>query len=107
MAAYEFFAKWPFHPDDHASDFTSSIIGQLEARLSHPPAEATRQQKRDEALRDFADHGTRHDTSPTIGGRIREPSDVGGWYGYIKSMDDGVRSRARAALTEPTEENDG
>jgi len=65
------------------------------------------------ALRDFRDHGTRHDTNPTL---IMYPihkgiwpfrrvvgmcgPDIMWWYGYIKRMDDSVRRKAAAALEE-------
>ncbi len=47
-----------------------------------------------EALEDFRDRGTRHDTTPTMTGH----NDTGWWYDYCRSMDDSVRVRARAAL---------
>lgn len=50
------------------------------------------------ALRDFAEHGTRHDTSPTILSMSDGPSRTGGWYGYIQEMDTYVRETARRAL---------
>ncbi len=49
-------------------------------------------------VQDFAEFGCRHDTTPTIGGRIKSPADTMGWYGYVQSMDDSVRNRAKAAL---------
>ncbi|WP_060210220.1 hypothetical protein [Sporosarcina koreensis] len=51
-------------------------------------------------IEDFAKHGTRHDTTPTIGGRIKRRDDVLGFYGYMRSMDDSVRRRAMEAIGE-------
>lgn len=51
-------------------------------------------------IADFADHGTRHDTNPTIGGRIKRFDDAAGWVAYIRSMDESVRRRAKEALGE-------
>ena len=66
-------------------------LAELVERVKAAEAEVERLR---EAVQDFADYGTRHDTTPTISA---EP-DVLWWYGYIQSMDRGVRERGRRAL---------
>jgi hypothetical protein len=48
----------------------------------------------EDALRDIRDHGTRHDTTPTVCGS----EGVEWWYRYVQSMDAAVRDAAGRAL---------
>ncbi|MBF6459827.1 hypothetical protein IU433_12345 [Nocardia puris] len=54
------------------------------------------------ALRDFAEHGTRHDLTPTNISSSPEQRRAQ-LEGYIRSMDASVRTRARTALTQAGE----
>ena len=53
------------------------------------------------ALRDFAEHGTRHDLTPTIPSGEQGPMHL---LRYIDHMDAAVRNRARRALDGDTHE---
>ena len=77
--------------DAHLIANAPAWLAELVERVKAAEAEVERLR---EAVQDFADYGTRHDTTPTISA---EP-DVLWWYGYIQSMDRGVRERGRRAL---------
>ena len=51
-------------------------------------------------LEGLAKRGCRHDTMPTIGGRIKSFSDYSGWCEYLKSMDSRVKEEANRILEE-------
>lgn len=80
----------------------SNVNGDWNAKFLHEQAVTTaaiaRAEIAEAALREFAEHGTRHDTSPTILSMSDGPSRTGGWYGYIQEMDAYVRDTARRAL---------
>ena len=82
---------WPWPVSDRQADWLRETAAELVERVKAAEAEVERLR---EAVQDFADYGTRHDTTPTISA---EP-DVLWWYGYIQSMDRGVRERGRRAL---------
>lgn len=58
------------------------------------PVDADRVKRMEDALRDFAEHGTRHDTCPTHYRFENLEQAERYWLGWVKSMDDGVRRRA-------------
>ncbi len=58
-------------------------------------AQRARAEKAEAALRDLADHGTRHDLNPTMPGGNEGMTHL---LRYIERMDQAVRDRARAAL---------
>ncbi|MHC8516829.1 hypothetical protein [Sporosarcina sp. ITBMC105] len=62
------------------------------------PALLAEVERLQEVLTDLANYGTRHDITPTIGGRIQSCVDVSGFYEYMRSMDESVRRRAKEAL---------
>jgi predicted protein tyrosine phosphatase len=53
--------------------------------------------KLEKALKDFADHGTKHDDNPTL---IFDETAVSRLLDYIKSMDSYVRTTAKQALNQ-------
>lgn len=77
--------------DAHLIANAPAWLAELLERVKAAEAEVERLQSE---LQDFAEYGARHDTTPTICG---DPDAIW-WYGYIQSMDRGVRERARRAL---------
>lgn len=65
----------------------------------------------EEALNDFAEHGTRHDLNPTGQmmpcGHFEVRTDAYQYRGFMKSMDEYVRSRAKEALRSLRNEGKG
>jgi hypothetical protein len=65
-------------------DEDAEVIEKLQARVK----------ELEDVLRDFAEHGTRHDTCPTHYRFENLEQAERYWLGWVKSMDDGVRRRA-------------